>query len=65
MISKDRAAQIIESAGIEPGTDYFALRGSQLDGIQACPEFRVYRHRKDAPGCKVRMFYEYLTRRAK
>jgi hypothetical protein len=42
---------------------YFALRGSEVQIVLDVAKAVGYRKRKDAPGSKARMFYQYLARK--
>ena len=56
------AAMVLDELGLLAMPDYFTLDGATVGELVRAAGEWGYKHRADAPGCKARMFYEYLCR---
>jgi len=57
------AKSFLKARGVDFSVNYFALRGSEVQIVLDVAKAVGYRKRKDAPGSKARMFYQYLARK--
>jgi hypothetical protein len=56
------AKRSLLAAGIDFSRDFHTLSSDQKDLILAAAKETGYRKRKDAPGSKARMYFQYLSR---
>ncbi len=61
-MSHEDAREMLMNDGILFDQDFHALGSSEIDRLAQAAEATGYRKRKDAPGSKVRMYYQFLQR---
>lgn len=57
------AKRRLQQQGVSFNQDFHALPSSQVRKILDAARAAGYRKRRDAPGSKARMFYQYLSRK--
>lgn len=63
-LTRAEALDILTACGIEQGSDYHTLSGTQVDALLSEADKRKYRKPRDASGSRARYFHAYVQRAA-
>jgi hypothetical protein len=64
MLTRSNAHDVAQRAQAPIGADFHTLTSSQVERLLVEADRLKYRKRKNAPGSRGRMFWQYIQRRA-